>query len=211
MKLYSYWRSSSAYRVRIALELKGLVAEQVAVPLLEGKQHAADYVALNPMEQVPTLILDDGTALTQSLAIVEYLDEVYREPPLLPAEPLERARVRAMAQLIASGIQPLQNLSLLRRLESEFGVAEAKVLAKDANQRGLRALETLAKGLPGPFLGGPVPDLADICLVPQMYSARRFGLELAEFPRLFAAYQACEAQGAFQRAHPDSQADAVRS
>jgi maleylpyruvate isomerase len=210
MKLYSYWRSSSAYRVRIALELKGLRVEQVTLALLEHKQDAPEYAALNPMQQVPTLVLDDGTALTQSLAIIEYLDEAHPRPPLLPSNLVARGRARAMAHLIASGIQPLQNLSLLRYLEHDLGVQEPKRLAIRANVRGLVALEALAEMAPAsPFLGGAQPGLADVCLVPQIYSARRFGVDLSQFPRLSAAHGACEALDAFARAHPDRQPDAI--
>lgn len=213
MKLYSYWRSSCSYRVRIGLALKGLEVEQHSVHLLEdgGRQRADAYRALNPMGQVPALELDDGTVLVQSLAILEYLDEVYPEPPLLPEDSTSRARVRAMAEVINSGTQPLQNLYLLQYVVREYQADKAE-FARHFITRGMQALEAMAAADPaGDFLVGDSPTLADVCLVPQMYNVRRFGIDLERFPRLTHVEAVCAELEAFASAHPDRQPDAPRS
>lgn len=214
MKLYSYFRSSAAYRVRIALQLKGLRYELVPVHLLRdgGQQHAAHYRALNPLQAVPTLVLDDGQVLTESLAIIEYLDETHPQPPLLPADALGRARVRAIAQAVACDIHPLNNLRVLQRLRQQFGTDEAQVNAwyRHWVETGLAAVESLLArdAPPGPFCHGQQPTLADCCLVPQVFNARRFGCDLSEMPRVRAIAAHCEALPAFAAAAPSAQPDA---
>ena len=205
MILYDYWRSSSAYRLRIALGLKGLAYEAREIDLRHSAQHAPDFVALNPQARVPVLV-DGDVALGQSLAIIEYLDETHPALPLLPAEPTARARVRAAAQTIACDMQPLGNLAVLRYLRAQFGADEAATDAWAAHwiEAGLPALEAMA--VPGgPYLFGDAVTLADICLVPQLYNARRFGVDLAPFPRLAAADAALTAIPAFAAARPEAQ------
>ncbi|HEX5659036.1 MAG TPA: maleylacetoacetate isomerase [Polyangiales bacterium] len=208
MRLYSYWRSSSAYRVRIVLALKAVPYEYVAVNLLPTicEQRSEAFAAINPMQQVPTLEWTDGSRLTQSVAIVELLDELHPEPPLLPKQPLLRARVREIVELINSGIQPLQNTATLAELRRLGGEDAARSWAASALAQGLAALE--ARAQPGRFLVGDAPSLADVFLVPQLYNARRFGLALEAYPRLLAAEVAANALPAFQRARPEAQPDA---
>ncbi|RIK99689.1 MAG: maleylacetoacetate isomerase [Proteobacteria bacterium] len=209
MKLYGYFRSSAAYRVRIALNLKGIGVTHVPRHLRKGEQQEAAYRALNPQGLVPVLVLDDGTTLTQSLAIIEWLEETHPEPPLLPRDPLRRARVRAFAQAIACDIHPVQNLKVLNRLRAQ-GLADEAVTAWAAwiNADGLEACEKLVAAEPGPFCFGAAPTLADICLVPQLVNARRFGVDVAAFPRLLAAEAAAMALPAFADAAPERQPDA---
>lgn len=200
--LHDYWRSSASYRVRIALNLKGVVYRSHPVDLRAGEQHGEANLARNPQGLVPTLEVD-GTALVQSLAIIDWLDSAYPEPRLLPADPLARAATLARALLIACDIHPVDNLRVLKRLESQFGADQA---ARDAWYRhwvaeGLQALETMAG--PGPFLGGDAPDLSDVCLVPQLYNARRVDLPLDAYPRLLRADAAAAKLDAFAAAHPD--------
>jgi len=211
MKLYSYWRSSSAWRVRIALTWKGLAHDLVPIHLLRdgGEQHLPEFVARNPAHQVPVLVEDDGAAepfvLTQSMAIIEYLEERHPEPPLLPREPRARARVRELAQLVNSGIQPLQNLTVQQKLR-EAGVDPLPVVHGFVTT-GLGALEQRARTEAGQFLVGDVPTMADLYLVPQLYASRRVGVNVDDFPTLRAIELRCEALPAFQRAHPDAQPD----
>ena len=200
--LHDYWRSSAAYRVRIALNLKHIAYESRAVDLVAGLQSAPDNLARNPQGLVPTLEID-GVPLTQSLAIIDYLDATWPDPAMVPRDPLARARVLAQALVITADIHPIDNLRVLKRLENQFGADQA---AKDAWYRhwvaeGFSALETLAG--PGPFLGGDAPNLADACLVPQMYNARRFALPLDAFPKLVAADAAACALPEIAAAHPD--------
>ena len=209
MKLHGYFRSSAAYRVRIALNLKGLAAQHLPHHLRKGEQCAPAYLALNPQGLVPTLEGDDGAALTQSLAIIEWLDETHPNPSLLPKDPLKRAKVRAFALAIACDIHPVQNLKVLARLR-QLGVAEEKVTewAAWANREGLSACEALIKGEQGPFCFGDAPTIADLCLVPQLANARRFGVDVAAFPRLLEAEAATKGIKAFADAAPDRQPDA---
>ncbi|MDE2364207.1 MAG: maleylacetoacetate isomerase [Hyphomicrobiales bacterium] len=209
MRLHGYFRSSAAYRVRIALNLKGLRADHVAHHLRKGEQRAPDYLALNPQGLVPTLETGDGRVLTQSLAIMEWLDETHPAPPLLPKDPFRRALVRAFAFAIACEIHPVQNLKVLARLRG-LGFAEAQVQdwARQVNAEGLEACETLVADEPGPFCFGATPTLADICLTPQLANARRFGVDVAAFPRLLRAEAAARALPAFAEAAPERQADA---
>ncbi len=209
MKLHGYFRSSASYRVRIALNLKGLSAEQLSYHLRKGEQRAADYLAINPQGLVPTFQGDNGATLTQSLAIIEWLDEIHPTPPLLPADPLRRAQVRAFAQAIACDVHPVQNLKVLARLR-ELGLSEEKVTewAAWANREGLSACEKLIAREAGPFCFGDTPSIADLCLVPQLANARRFGVDVTAFPRLLKAEAAAKELKAFADAAPERQPDA---
>jgi maleylacetoacetate isomerase len=207
--LYDYWRSSASYRVRIALNLKGLAYERVPVDLLESEQKGDDYRARNPQGFVPMLEAD-GQRVTQSLAIVGWLDRVYPEPPLLPADTDERAHVVALSLAIAADIHPLNNLRVLKRLAA-MGVAQAE---RDEWYRhwvreGFDALEALAAPRAGRFLFGDKVTTADICLVPQIYNARRFEVDLAPWPTLVRADQEASALDSFAAAHPDRVAPAA--
>ena len=212
MKLYDYFRSSAAYRVRIALNLKGVVPERAFVHLRNNVQRSDDYLALNPQGLVPMLVADDGTVLTQSLAIIEYLDEAHPAPPLLPATPTERARARGIALEIACDIHPLNNLRVLQYLKNTLGVSEEQ---KDAWYKywidvGLEALETRLARDPatGRFCHGDAPTLADICLVPQLANARRMAIDVAPYPTLTRIEAAAISLPAFVDAAPAKQPDA---
>jgi maleylpyruvate isomerase len=209
MKLHGYFRSSAAYRVRIALNLKGLGAEHLPHHLRKGEQCAPAYLAINPQGLVPALEDDAGAVLTQSVAIIEWLDETHPNPPLLPKDPLQRAKVRAFALAIACDTHPVQNLKVLARLR-ELGLAEEKVQdwAAWVNREGLSACETLVKDERGPFCFGAAPTLADLCLVPQLANARRFGVDVSAYPRLLKAEAAAKALAAFANAAPEKQPDA---
>ncbi|MFG1329821.1 maleylacetoacetate isomerase [Xanthobacter autotrophicus] len=210
MRLYTYWRSTSAYRVRIALALKGIAAEQLPVHLVRGggEQHAPAYAALNPQQRLPTLVLDDGTVLTQSPAILEYLEEAYPEPALLPASAVARAKVRAVAALIGCDIHPLNNVSPLTMLRRELKQDEAAVSAWIARwiTDGFAAVEQLI-GAEG-YCFGHEPGLADLYLIPQIYSARRFNVPLAAYPHILRVEALAATHPAFKAAHPARQADA---
>jgi maleylacetoacetate isomerase len=212
MKLYDYFRSSAAYRVRIALNLKGLTPERAFVHLRRGAQRGDDYLAVNPQGLVPALVTDGGDVLTQSLAIIEWLDETQPQPPLLPASAAGRARVRSVALAVACDIHPLNNLRVLNYLTGTLGATDAQ---KDGWYRywcdvGLEALETrLAReAATGAFCHGETPTLADICLVPQLVNARRVNLDLAPYPTLLRIEVACNALPAFAAAVPAKQPDA---
>ena len=209
MKLHGYFRSSAAYRVRIALNLKGLQPAHLPHHLRKGEQCAPAYLAINPQGLVPTLEGDDGAVLTQSLAIIEWLDETHPNPPLLQKDPLRRAKVRAFALAIACDVHPVQNLKVLARLR-QLGVAEEKVTewAAWANREGLAACEALIAHEPGPFCFGDKPSIADLCLVPQLANARRFGVDVSAYPRLLKAEAAAKEMKAFADAAPDKQPDA---
>jgi maleylpyruvate isomerase len=210
VQLYSYFRSSAAYRVRIALNLKGLTFETIPIHLQKdgGQQLKPDYRAINPQMRVPTLKLDSGELLTQSLAIIDYLDETHPQPPLLPRDPIARAKTRAMAQLIACDIHPLNNVAPLRYLKNELGQDQATIDAWYHHWIivGFEALETMLGD--GPYCCGHDVTLADICLVPQVANARRLKTPLDKFPKIVAIDAACAKLPAFERARPDNQPDA---
>lgn len=211
MKLYGYWRSSSSWRVRIALNLKGLRYEYVAVNLLEGDQHGAAYRAVNPGGTVPLLEVEESgraVRIPQSMAIMEYLEERHPTPRILPEHPYLRARARMLAEQVNAGIQPLQNLQVLQHVD-EVLHGDKKQWAAHWVDRGLRALQTLAEETAGTYLVGEQPTVADVCLVPQLYSARRFGVDLSPFGLLLRVEAACNELPAFQAAHADRQPDAL--
>jgi len=211
MKLYGYFRSSAAYRVRIALNLKGLAVEHVFVHLAKGEQVAPDFLAVNPQKVVPVLE-DGGLRVIQSLAILEYLDETHPEPPLLPRGAADRARVRGLAQIVACEIHPLNNRRVLNYLTGPMGLAEEAKLAwyRHWIAEGMGALEALLAGSPdtGAFCHGDTPGLADACLVPQVFNARRLGCPLDGYPTVQRIDAACRALPAFAEAAPDRQPDA---
>lgn len=212
--LYGYWRSSAAYRVRIALNLKGLEYKQRTVHLLRdgGEQHAAPYCQLNPHELVPSL-LHGARVLTQSIAIIEYLDETWPRPALLPAEARDRARARALALTVAADTHPLGNLRVLQHLEHELGLDEAQRAAwmRHWMAVNLKALEAMLAGHPGTgeFCQGDTPGIADACLVPQVYNARRWKLALEAYPTIARIDRACACVEAFRAAAPELQPDAA--
>ena len=209
MVLHGYFRSAASWRIRIALGLKGLTAEHRFHHLRRGEQRAQDYLALNPQGLVPTLVTDAGDVLIQSLAIIEWLDETYPPPPLLPGDATARARIRGFALVLAADTHPLQNLRVLGHL-SACGLDEAGVRdwAAKANAAGLAACEALLAETAGPFCFGPDPTLADICLMPQLGNARRFGVDVGHFPRVLEREAACRDLPAFAAAMPDRQPDA---
>ena len=213
MKLYSYFRSSAAYRVRIALNLKGIVPEWKFVHLLKdgGQQHAPGYRAVNPQELIPTLI-HDGHTIGQSLAIIEYLDEVKPEPPVLPRDAAGRARVRQLADMVACDIHPVNNLRVLLHLRDDFGASEEKRAAWQRHwiSLGFAAIETLLAGSrqTGRYGHGDTPTLADICLIPQLANARRVNLDLSPYPTILRIEQTALAHPAFAAALPSAQPDA---
>jgi maleylacetoacetate isomerase len=206
MDLYDYFRSWAAYRVRIALNLKGASYRPAEVHLLrDGGGHLQPaYRAINPQMRVPSLRLDDGTILTQSMAILKWLEETYPEPPLLPSGAAERAKVRAVAAIVASDIHPLNNLSTLARLREQFGADAAAIDVWYAHwiEVGFETIEVLIEG--APFCFGTRPSLADVALIPQIYNARRFKVPLDRFPKIVRADTACNAIDAFAKAHPDT-------
>jgi maleylacetoacetate isomerase/maleylpyruvate isomerase len=210
MKLYSYWRSSAAYRVRIALNLKQLEHEIVACDLVAGAHRRSDYLDLNPQGLVPALV-SEGQVLTQSLAIIEYLEERFPQPPLLPADSPGRARVRAMAQSICCDIHPLNNLRVLKYLKNGLGQDQEAISAWYAHwiAETFSALEHQAEqySAQGEFLYGSSLTLADACLVPQVYNARRFGVDLDPYPLLGSVSEQLESRPEFRAAAPEQQAD----
>ncbi len=209
MKLHGFFRSNAAQRVRIALNLKGVKADQVSHHLIKGEHKAAGYVAMNPQGLVPSLVLDDGTILTQSLAIIEWLEETHPKPALLPADAVQRAKVRAFALVIACEVHPVQALGTLNRLR-KIGTDESvvKQWAIDVNMDGLAACERLIAAEAGPFCFGGVPTVADVFLVPQLGNARRNGADVSGFKRLMQAEAACMKIEAFAAAEPERQPDA---
>ena len=207
MKLYNYFRSSASFRVRIALALKGLPYEYVPVHLVKGEQRQEKYAGISPSGLVPTLELDGGERLSQSMAIIEYLDEVHPQPPLLPSEAVERAHVRSLAQLIACEIHPLNNLRVLKYLVRDLKVEEE---AKNTWYRhwvrlGLESFEAELKQLPaGTYCHGDTPTLVDCFLVPQIFNGQRFNVDFSGLSRTMAAFDACMQHPAFQQAQPSA-------
>jgi maleylacetoacetate isomerase len=210
LKLYSYFRSSAAYRVRIALNLKGITHETVPVHLTRdgGQQTGAAFRAINPQMRVPALMLDSGEVLTQSLAIIDYLDQVCPAPPMVPAEAVPRAKARGIAEIIACDIHPLNNLVTLNYLRGPLGHEQTAVDAWYAHWivAGFEAIEAMIQ--PAPYAIGAAPGVADLCIVPQVYNARRYKVALERFPRILGVEAACLKLAAFDRARPESQPDA---
>ena len=208
--LYGYWRSGTSYRTRIALNLKGLAYEQAPLDLREGAHKADAFLALNPQGLVPALATPGGV-LIQSPAILEWLEETVPSPPLLPAEPFARAQVRAMAAIVACDIHPLNNLRVLKSLKHDLAASDAQIAAWTARwiTAGFTALEPLIERHGRGYAWADAPTLADVCLVPQVYSARRFGVDLAPFPRVVEAADQAAVHPAFAAAHPDRQPDAA--
>jgi maleylacetoacetate isomerase len=210
VKLYTYFRSSAAYRVRIALNLKGLPYEMVPIHLTKdgGQQRKPEFRAVNPHMRVPALELSGGEILTQSLAIIEYLDETHPEPPLLPADALERAKVRAVAQMVACDIHPLNNLVALQYIKRALKHEQPEIDAWYYHWviEGFKAIEAMIG--PGPYACGAQVTLADTCLVPQVFNARRLKVPLDSFPKIIAADAACLKLPAFDKARPENQPDA---
>lgn len=211
MKLYDYFRSSAAFRVRIALNLKGLSPEREFIHLRRNDQSASAYLAVNPQGLVPALV-DEGEVFIQSLAIIEYLDETHGEPPLLPGHPADRARVRALAQIIACDIHPIDNLRVLRYLTKELG-QDDKAIERWYNHwiiEGFRAFEALITDneQTGDFCHGDTPGLADICLFPQVINSQRYALDLGPFPTLKRIFEKCATVPEFVKARPENQPDA---
>ena len=208
MKLYSYFRSSAAYRVRIALALKGLDADILPINLLKGEQKSDDYLAINPQGLIPSLQVGDAL-LSQSLAIMEYLEEVDNTVPLLPSHPVARAAVRAMAQLIACEVHPLNNLRVLQYLTGELGVDDATKMTWYAHwiHQGFISLEAMLTQHAGQFCYGDTTTMADCCLIPQVYNAKRFKVELSSYPTIMRIYEHCNSLPAFIQAKPENQID----
>ncbi|AAV81560.1 maleylacetoacetate isomerase [Idiomarina loihiensis] len=211
MKLYGYWRSSASYRVRIALNLKGLAYEYEPVHLVKdgGQQHSEAYRKLNPARLVPTFI-DGDVRLNQSLAIIEYLEECYPKKPLLPSAPADKARVRALAYDLACELQPVTNLRVLQYLTGELNCSDEQRSAWIANwvERSFTAFEQRLTEYAGDYCYGNSVTLADICLIPQVYNAQRFNLDLTAYPTLMAVHERLQALDAVQQARPENQADA---
>lgn len=208
MKLYTYWRSTSAYRVRIALALKGLTATHIPIHLAKGEQNEPEYRAVNPQGRVPTLVLDNGTAIMQSPAIIEYLEEVFPEPAFLPADPAARAVARSIAAIIGCDIHPLHNVGPLNYLRQNYERTEEDISAWISQWilNGLSAVESMV-GDSGYCMGATL-GLADIYLVPQLYAARRFGVDLGQLPKVLRIEQLAAAHPEMHFAHPKNQIDA---
>ena len=218
MTLYGYWRSSASYRVRIALALKGVEANHISVNLRTSEQSQEAHLARNPQGFVPVLELSDGIQLRQSLAIIDYLDTAYPEPALMPADPIRRAKVMAAALVICADVSPIQNLSVLNHIRSAHDANDAQVKDWAAHwiAKGFTALEQIAKderagGYTEPFLMTKAPSLFECCLIPQIYNARRFGVNMSAYPALESINASCTRLPAFISAHPDQQSDAPKA
>jgi len=209
MKFFAFWRSLASYRVRIALNLKGIAYETAPIHLVRegGHNRRPEFRAINPQMRVPVLVTPKGDVLIQSLAIIEYLDEIQPEPALLPKNPVARAKARALAELIACDIHPLNNIGPLRYLKNDMGQEQSAIDTWYHHWviAGFEALETLMG--PGPYVCGEQVTVADLCLVPQVYNARRLKVPLEKFPKIVAADAACQALAAFDRARPENQPD----
>lgn len=211
MKLFNYWRSSASYRVRLAMAFKGLAYEYAPVNLLKGEQHDAAHLARNPWHSVPVLQLDSGELIPQSVAIVEYLEETFPQRPLFPKSALDRARMRALVEVVNSGIQPLHNLQVLGYVKDVLK-ADAKPWAEKWIGNGLDALEAMAKATAGTFLVGDSFTFADACLVPQLFGARRFAtIDPAKYPTLMRVEAHCLTLDFVEKARPENQPDAVNT
>lgn len=212
MKLIGYFRSSAAFRVRIALNLKGIKVEHASRHLRRGEQSAPDYAAINPQKLVPALVLDNGAVLTQSLAIMEYLEETHPEPALLPKDPVGRARVRALSLIVSADIHPIQNLRVMGYLREKFGQTEESAFAWSRHwiETGFDAYEATLRNDPGTgtFSHGDSPTMADMCLVPQVFNAARFKVDMKRYPTIQRIYDACMKHPAFDAAQPSKQPDA---
>jgi maleylacetoacetate isomerase len=206
MKLYSYFRSSAAYRVRVALNLKKVDYELIPVDLVKGQHRSAEYRSINPEGLVPTLELDSGERLTQSPAILEWLEDAFPQPSLYPRDPLQRAHVRATCMVIGCDIHPINNLRVLTYLNQNLRVSDQKRTAWYHHwiKLGFASIEATVKG---PFVNGGEPSMADAYLVPQVFNADRFSFDMAEFPRIRAVYEHCQTHPAFRAAHPNEQPD----
>jgi len=212
MKLIGYFRSSAAFRVRIALNLKGVAVEHASRHLRKGEQAAPDYVALNPQKLVPAMVLDSGDVLTQSLAILEYLEETHPEPPLLPQDPVDRARVRALALICTADIHPIQNLRVMAYLRDNFGQSEESAFAWSRHwiDTGFEAYEASVAGhrKTGLLSHGDHPTMADLCLIPQVFNAARFKVDMKKYPTIQRIFEASMKLPAFDAAQPSRQPDA---
>ncbi|WIM13322.1 maleylacetoacetate isomerase [Enhydrobacter sp.] len=212
MKLIGYFRSSAAFRVRIALNLKGIAVEHAFRHLRKGEQRAPDYAAINPQKLVPALVLDTGEVLTQSLAILEYLEETRPEPPLLPNDPVGRARVRSLALIPTADIHPIQNLRVMAYLRQTYGQSEEAAFAWSRHwiETGFEVYEAMVANdrRTGAFSHGDRPTMADLCLVPQIFNAGRFKVDMARYPTLKRIFDNCMKQPAFEAAQPSKQPDA---
>jgi len=210
MKLYGYWRSGAAYRTRIGLELKGVDYEHVGVHLIRdgGEHKKPGYTAINPQARVPSLVLDDGSVLVQSSAILEWLEETHPTPALLPKDPVARARIRGVSAIIGADVHPLGNVGPLNYLRKTFGADDAAVNAWVGHwiTEGFKGVEALIEGKG--FAFGAAPSMADVYIVPQVFAARRFKVPLDEFPKIVRVWDTCSALEAFKRAAPESQPDA---
>ncbi len=208
MQLYSYFRSSASYRVRIALALKGLSYQTIAIHLVKGKHKEEPFISVNPQTRVPALKLDSDDVLIQSLAIIDYLDETHPQPPLLPSDPLMRARIRAVTHIIAMDVHPLGNTGprnyLLKMLNLDLETVDA--WTRHWIEDGFSAVEKLIA--PAPYAFGAEPTVADICLVPQVFNARRYKVDMTKFPKIVAVEEACQKHPAFAAAAPAAQPDA---
>lgn len=213
MTLYSYWRSSASYRIRIALAMKGVKVNYVPINLREGEQKQSEHLTRNPQGFVPVLELEDGTQLTQSLAILDFLDVTYPEPELMPQDTILRSKILSASLAISSDIAPIQNLSVLNYLRAEYGACDAKIKEWAAHwiTRGFTALEKVAELHTTPFLMTDVPTFFECCLVPQVYNARRFGVDMKPFPKLTAIDARCRTRPDFKKAAPENQRDAINN
>lgn len=212
MTLYGYWRSSASYRVRIALALKNISIQYEPVNLRLAKQHASEYRERNPQALVPVLELSDGQHLTQSLSIIEFLDDLYPNPALLPSDPVLKAQVKAASQIIAADIAPIQNLRVLKYIRAEHGQDDEGVKSWAAHwiRTGFEALEDMGKDNTTLFYLTDTPGLFECCLIPQIYNARRWGVDMEAFPKLLSVEETCMKLDAFQVAIPEKQADAPK-
>ncbi|MGH1579173.1 maleylacetoacetate isomerase [Planktotalea sp.] len=210
MVLYSYWRSTTSYRVRIGLNMKGLAYESRSIDLVAGAQRSEDFAAINPSRGVPALVLEDGTVLTQSMAILDYLDQRVPEPAFLPSDPTQRAKVSAAAQVIAMDIHPVNNLKVVGRLKGEHGASQDDGVAwmRHWMTEGFHAYMALLPKGDHVFSFADTPQICDICLVAQLYNAHRWGVDMSPFARLLEIEEAAMALESFQRAKPEAQPDA---